>query len=609
MARPKKRGRKLGYKVIKKTVEDPTSKILIPPTSSVNSEEHSVPSWIQEQVNQDFNYQSNPNLKKIGVQIALTQEQIDEYIKCSEDPIYFIEKYVYFMTDEGLQLVKLYDFQKEQIKTYHENRKIIVKTSRQVGKTTVTVGYLLYYMLFNKEKTVGVLAQKEKVATEILSRFKRSYEKIPLWMQQGIVGWNATSVLLENGCRIISEATSTGALRSFTIHILYCDEFAHVPTYIADEFVSSIYPTLSSSKISKMIITSTPLGLNLFYKFWVDANKKDSHPEEWNGFVPLETSWWKVPGRTQEWANEQRRVLGERRYNQEILAEFLGSSNTLIDGKKLRELTFIQPSETLFANSMFVYERPKEGHSYTLSADPSEGKGLDYSAFTIFDITSAPYKVVAKYRDNQVEDIMFANYIKQAAEHYNNAYVIAENNAIGALVLHQLTYELDYDNIFYSFTNEHKEITVNQAASAKVPGIRTTQKLKTQGCLKLKTIIENDQVILNDFDIVSELSTFVLKNNARYAADDNYHDDMMTTLWLFAWLTAQPFFKDISDLNLRKRLFEERERQLVEALPIPPVIESPLYKKPKFEVSDGVMWIPIDVGFDEAVRILQGEDD
>ena len=472
-----------------------------------------------------------------------------------------------------------------------------------------TISYLLHYVLFNKDKTIGILAQKQKVAIELLTRLKVALEYIPLWMQQGIVSWNQTMIELENGSRIISESTSTGAIRGFTINLLYLDEFAHVPTHVAEDFFTSVFPTISSGKTSKIIITSTPFGLNLFYKFWNDAIKKDNDPLNWNGFEAIDVSWKDVPGRTEEWLQQQRKVLGDRKFSQDVLAEFLGSSNTLILGKKLRELVFVQPSESLFDEAMSIYERPKQNHSYALSGDASEGKGLDYAAFTVFDITEAPYRVVAKFRDNKTEDIMFASYIQQVAKHYNEAYVIIENNDIGALVLHHLIYELDYDNCFYSFTNEHAELTVEQQGHAKVPGIKTSSKVKTQGCLKLKTIIENDQLIINDFDIVSELSTFVLQKNRRYAAEDGYSDDLCSCLWLFAWLTIQPFFKDISDLGLRQRLFAERERQTQELMPPVPVFESLNYKKPKLEIDpEGTLWLDSAMSLEEALNILNDKD-
>lgn len=555
----------------------------------------------------DLSFQNNPRLKKMGVKFALDTEQLEEYMKCAVDPIYFIEKYVKFMTDDGLRTVELYSFQKDLIQTFNDNRKVIAKTGRQFGKTTTTIGYMLHYVLFNTEKTVGVLAQKEKVATEILSKIKQSYEYIPMWMQQGISAWNATSIALENGCRILSESTSTGAIRGFTIHLLYLDEFAHVPVHIAEDFITSVYPTISSSKISKIIITSTPNGFNLFYKYWMDANKKVTDFNNWNNFVPIEVNWHQVPGRDEEWLREQKKVLGERKFNQDVLAEFLGSSNTLITSKKLNELVFIQPAESLFDNAMAVFERPQPNHSYCISADPSEGKGLDFSAFTVFDITMAPYKVVAKYRNNTVEDIMFASYIQQTGKHYNEAYVVVESNEIGSLVLYHLLNELEYDNIFYSFTNEHQELTATQATKAKVPGVKTSKKVKAQGTLTLKTIIENDQIILNDFDLVSELSTFVLKKNKTWGAEEGYHDDCVSTLWLFAWLTNQPFFRDISDLNMRSRLFAERERQIAENMPAAPVIISENYRKvPLDKDKDGQIWIPAEMAWDDALKILNG---
>jgi hypothetical protein len=429
-------------------------------------------------------------------------------------------------------------------------------------------------------------------------------------MQQGIVGWNKTTIELENGCRILSESTSTGAIRGFTIHLLYLDEFAHVPSHIAEDFITSVYPTISSSKVAKIIITSTPLGLNLFYRFWMDAIKENSDAANWNGFTAIETTWQDVPGRDQKWADQQKKILGPRKYAQDIEAEFIGSSNTLIDGKKLRELAFIQPIGTYFTDTLAIYEAARAGASYALSADPATGQGLDYSAFSVFDITTSPYRVVAKFRDNKCDDLLFASFIQQTAVHYNNAYVIVENNDIGAMVLRNLITELDYDNCFYSMTEEHSELTVTQASRAKIPGVRTSKKVKTQGCLKLKTLVENNQIIITDFDMISELSTFILTKNKQYGAEDGYHDDTVSTLWLFAWLTQQPFFREISDLNLRSKLYEEREKQMAELMPPPIVVEGRSVRQiPKLEVMDGCVWIDATMSYEDALDILNGKDE
>lgn len=570
----------------------------------------------KERLKEEDQFQSNPRLKKIGVNFDLTMEQIQEYVKCSNDPVYFIEHYVKFMTlDHGITHVTLYDWQKELVYAYRDERQVIVKTCRQAGKTSTTVGFILWYILFHKERTVAVLAQKEKTATEIMTRLKMAYENVPLWMQQGVKAWAATSIELETDTRVISESTAKGAIRGFTINLLYCDELAHVAQHIAEEFMTSVYPTISSGKSAKMIITSTPLGLNLFYKFWQDALKEKKDPVNWNGFRAIEVKWQMVPGRTPEWAQRQLKVLGEHKYAQEIEAEFLGSANTLIAGRKLRLLTFENPIEEQYENvdgikSLKIYEKPRANASYVLSADASEGKGLDYSAFTVIDVTTAPYRVVAKFRDNKVEDIMFASAIQQTALHYNNAYVLVENNAIGALVLHQIVVELDYDNCFFTTTDRGEIEATGQGKAHRTPGIRTSTKTKSQGCAKLKTIVENDQLILNDFDIVSELSTFVLGKNKKWGAEPGYNDDTTATLWLFAWLTTQEYFKDISDLNMRERLFADREKQLRDALPPPPILVDGSPPKPKLEIdASGTMWIPQDMSYQDALLKLNSMDD
>lgn len=568
------------------------------------------PEDIFEQYSQDeVGYLKNPKIKKPGVKIPMTAAQVTEFGKCARSAEYFIENYMKTITlDDGITGIKLWNFQKKAIKTYQQERFVIFKCPRQQGKTTITVGFILWFVLFQKAKTVGVLAQKEKTALEILGRIKMAYEQLPMWIQQGVVEWNKQSIRLENDCRILAEATASGAIRGFTINLLYLDEFAHVPPNIAEDFFTAVYPTISSGKTSKIILTSTPNGLNLFYRFWMDAIKKDTDPKHWNGFHAISARWQDVPGRDQAWADQQKAIL-KGKYEQEIETEFLGSSGTLIDGRTLRNLAHINPIQDMLDNKFQMYEQPITGHLYVLSADPSKGTGLDYSTFSVFDVTTSPWRVVGKFRDNKTDELIFPNYIQQAAMFYNNAYVIIENNEMGALVAHNLVYELEYDNVFYSMADSNAEVTASQSGKAKVIGLKATKKSKMQGCQRLKTLIETQQLIVQDFDCISELSTFVLKKNGQYAAEETYHDDMVSNLWLFAWLTAQPVFKDVSDVNLRERLFDAQTSSLAEQMPPSPIIEDAKNQgRPMFDIWQGAVFIPADVDYNEALRILNGED-
>jgi hypothetical protein len=554
---------------------------------------------------EEISFLSNPRIKKTGVPIEFAPEQMMEIAKCADDPIYFIEKYIKIITvDEGLVPIVLRDYQKDIILAYKDNRYVICKLPRQTGKTTITTGFILWYVLFQQHKTVGILAQKEKIANEILTKIKLAYEHLPMFIQQGVMEWNKSTIAIENGCRIICETTSSGSIRGFAINLLYLDEFAHVPTNIADEFFTSVWPTISSGESSKMIMTSTPNGMNMFYKFWQDAVKQHNNPEEWNGFVAKEVHYSVVPGRDAKWAARELNILKERKFAQEVLCEFIGSSHTLISGKKLRELAYKDPIKSEMEHSLKVYQDPIPNHAYVLSADPSEGKELDYHCFTVFDVTLDVWTVSAKFRNNSIDPMLFASSIYQAALHYNNAYCIVESNAIGADVLKELVRELDYDNCFFSLVLQGDQ-TVEQTAKAKIPGVKTSKRTKMQGCNKLKLLLESNQLIVEDFEMIEELSTFVLQKTGTYAAEPGYNDDTVSTLWLFAWLTNQTVFRDITDLNLRMKLHSERLQRMDEQMPAMPVIESNAYKKVPLQKVGNDLWLDAGTSYEDAIDIIR----
>lgn len=471
------------------------------------------------------NYLGNPRLKRVNMPMQLTEDQVREYVKCAEDPVYFIENYVkVVMLDKGFVQISLYPFQKDAIDKFNKNRRIIVKAGRQVGKTTMVVGYILWYVLFNTDKSVAILANKASTAREILSRIKLAYEALPHWIQQGVKTWNKGDIELENGCRILANSTASSAIRGFSISLLYLDEFAFVPTNIADEFFTSVYPTISSGTESKILISSTPNGMNHFYKMWNDA------VEDNNGFTHISANWREVPGRDQKWADEQFRVLGEQKFMQEMECEFLGSSGTLISAVALRAMSFSKPIANTGIENLRVYEEVQPDHLYFCVVDTSRGKGLDYSAFTVIDATTLPYKVVATYKDNEISPLVYPAILKQVGTYYNNAYQLVETNDNGQQIVDILFDDYEYENILS--TVEHgksklnKKLLVNFGFGQKSGrGIKTTKSVKRLGCSVLKNLIERQQLLVTDYDIISELSTFV-SNGVSYEAEEGSHDDL-----------------------------------------------------------------------------------
>ena len=502
-------------------------------------------------------YLGNPSLKRINMPMQLTEEQIREYIKCSKDPIYFIENYVKIITlDKGFVQIKLYPFQKEAVKDINDNRRVIVKAGRQVGKTTMVVGYILWYILFNQDKFVAILANKAPTAREILNRVKIAYESLPLWIQQGVKVWNKGDIELENNCRIMATSTASSAIRGYSISLLYLDEFAFVPSNIADEFFTSVYPTISSGTQSKILISSTPNGMNHFYRMWTEAVEGQS------GFKHIEANWRQVPGRDQAWADDQRRILKDEKFLQEMECEFMGSAGTLLSSAALKSLAFVKPIH-LSENGIKVYQAPIPEHNYVIVADTSRGRGLDYSAFSVIDVTSMPYKQVCIYKDNNISPLVYPSIIRRVGEYYNSAYVLIEINDNGQQVVDSLFDEYEYENILSTVEIKGKIAVTWGYGNRSYRGVRTTKSVKRLGCSIMKNLIEAQQLIIQDFDTISELSTFI-SNGTSFEASEGSHDDLVMTLVLFAWLTNQKFFSELTNTDIRLKLYEEQMKQIEE---------------------------------------------
>jgi hypothetical protein len=501
-------------------------------------------------------YKGNPNLKAENVQIEFTSDQVQEYLRCKSDPVYFALNYIKIVSlDEGLVPFEMYDFQKDLIKNFHENRFNIAKLPRQTGKSTTVVSYLLHYALFNDNIRIAILANKAETARELLGRLQLSYENLPKWLQQGVGSWNKGSLELENGSKIVAASTSSSAVRGNSFNIIFLDEFAFIPNHIAEQFFSSVYPTISSGKSTKVIIISTPNGMNMFYKLWHDAEKGR------NGYIPLEVHWSAVPGRDAAWKEETIRNTSERQFTQEFECEFLGSVDTLIAPSKLRSMVYEDPITR--NKGLDIYESPQKDHTYMMTVDVARGTGKDYSAFIIFDITQFPYKVVGKYRDNEIKPILFPAIVDKIARSFNNSYVLVEVNDIGDQVASILQYDLEYQNLLMCSMRGRAGQLVGQGFSGKKTqlGVKMSKTVKKVGCSNLKTIIEDEKLLIKDYEIISELTTFIQKNQS-FEAEDGCNDDLAMCLVIFSWLIVQDYFKEMTDNDIRKRIYEEQKNQI-----------------------------------------------
>ena len=507
-------------------------------------------------------YLGNPKLKKANVEMEFTPDQIQEIGKCARDIEYFCEQYMKIVSiDEGLIAYEPYDYQKEIMHKVQDNRFVICKMPRQTGKTTTMAAVILHFALFNPDFNIAILANKATTAREILGRIQLAYEALPWFLQQGIVEWNKGNIELENGSKVFASSTSATAVRGMSINMVYLDEFAFVPHTVQEEFFASVYPTISSGTSSRVLITSTPNGMNLFYKIWDDAEKKK------NDYVTMSVDWWDVPGRDEEWKAQTIRNTSERQFAVEFECEFLGSSNTLIDANKLRMLTFDNPIR--YNDTLKVFHDPIPEHIYAITVDTSRGVGNDYSAFVVVDVTEPTYKVVATFRNNTIAPMLYPKFIVTAAKMYNDAVVMVEINDIGAQVADIIHNEYEYEGLIKAQWKGRAGQLVGGGfgGGESQLGVRTTSSLKRIGCSSLKTIVENDRLIISDFDVLSELTTFVAnKRGTNYEAGDGMTDDLAICLVLFAWLTDQDYFKQLTDIDIRKNLYRQNEQAIEDEL-------------------------------------------
>lgn len=504
-------------------------------------------------------YLGNPLLKSAHVPQDWTEEQVGEYIRCQQNPLHFVSEHIKIVSlDEGLIPFDVRDYQKDMIDRFHNERFVICKMARQSGKSTTILAYLLHYILFNENVSVAILANKKTTAMELLGRLQLAYEHMPKWLQQGILIWNKGNIELENGSKILASSTSGSAIRGGSFNIIFLDEFAFVPSNISEEFFSSVYPTISSGKTTKVFIVSTPNGMNLFYKLWTDAEEKQ------NDYSPISVHWSQVPGRDQEWKEKTIRNTSDRQFQQEFECSFLGSSNTLISTEKLLSLAYKTP--VYQQGGLDVYQEPILGHTYVMVCDVARGVGLDYSAFSLFDVTKQPYRQVAKYRKNDISPMLYPNVIFTAAQKYNEAFVLVEVNDIGQQVADILYHDMEYENMMMVTMHGRNGQQIGGGFSKNVSmGIRTTKQVKRIGCATLKDMIERDNLIIEDFDTISELTTFIGKSTS-WEADDGTHDDLVMCCVLFSWLVQQRYFRELTDQDIREKMFSEQMKMIEEEM-------------------------------------------
>ena len=501
-------------------------------------------------------YLGNPNLKKANIAQEFSPEEVQEYLKCADDPVHFILNYIKIVSlDEGVIPFTMYDFQVDMVKSFHDNRFNIAKLPRQSGKSTIVTAYLLWYVLFNPNVNVAILANKAATAREMLGRLQLSYENLPKWLQQGILQWNRGSLELENGSKILAASTSASAVRGMSFNVIFLDEFAFVPNHIADQFFSSVYPTVSSGKSTKVIIISTPHGMNMFYKLWHDAEQGK------NEYLPTEVHWSQVPGRDAAWKEQTIKNTSEQQFKVEFECEFLGSVDTLISPSKLRTMPYVEPIAQ--NKGLAIYERVEAEHNYIITVDVARGTSNDYSAFVVVDTTTMPYKVVARYRNNEIKPIIFPNIIIDVARNYNQAYILCEVNDIGGQVADIIQFDLEYENLLMAAMRGRAGQQLGQGFSGKKTqlGVKMSSAVKQVGCSNLKALIEEDKLLIPDYETIAELTTFIVKGQS-FAAEDGCNDDLAMCLVIFGWMAMQEYFKQMHDNDVRQRIYDDQRESI-----------------------------------------------
>ena len=532
------------------------------------------------------NYLGNPNLFKAHTKKEYTEHEIREIAKCMDDPIYFIKNYIKIVNiDEGLIPFDMYKFQEKMVDTFHNNRFSICKLPRQSGKSTTIIAYLLHQVIFNDNINVAILANKSTTARDLLGRLQLAYENLPTFLQQGVLNWNKGSLELENGSKLLAAATSSSAIRGGSFNIIFLDEFAFIPANISEQFFSSVYPTISSGKKSKVLIVSTPHGMNMFYKLWNDAEHKR------NDYVPIEVHWTEVPGRDEKWKEETIRNTSEAQFATEFECEFVGSVDTLLNPSKIRTMSHKNP--VVSNQGLDMYEQPIKGRDYVITVDVARGTVKDYSAFVVFDVSQMPYRIVAKYRNNEIKPLLFPHTIERVAKNYNNAHVCVEVNDVGHQVADALQFELEYTNLLMCMMKGRAGQILGGGFSKRGAqlGVRMTKQVKRIGCTNLKTLIEGDKLIIQDFNMIEELSTFVRRGQS-WQAEEGSNDDLVMCLVIFAWISNQRYFKELTDQDIRARMYEEQQNAIEQDMAPFGFLDDGL-EEDKIIDDKGEVWTPV----------------
>lgn len=537
-----------------------------------------------EEIN--YSLSTNPFLKRAHIKHQFSDDQLLELKRCLESPLYFFRNHYWVKTADGDEvLFDPYPYQIRILEALLENRLVIGNIGRQLGKSTIIIAFFLYNIIFFENREILLLSKTEEAAKELLVRIKFAYEKIPMWMQQGVVKNDAKTFELENKSKIKVAATTDTAGRSGSYWAVFADEFAFVQANMAQEFYTAALPTISSGKNTKFIIISTPNGMNLFYKLFMDAKKNR------NGFVWVDAHWSEHPGRDQAWAEGLIKAMGPEKFNQEFLAEFSGASDTLISSVYLK--TMVHDEAIFFQENFHAWEMPIPGHRYVTCVDISEGIGQDYTVVSVIDVTSLPYKMVGKYRDNRTSIMILPFIIKDISSKYNDAYSFIEiggcSKNVGDQVARTLYYDLQYEYVLcttFAAGRGGKKIRFAPDGKAEL-GVKMTQSVKSEGCSNLKHLVETQTLMIPDFEVIEEFSNFKKIGNT-FKAEEGNHDDIVMSLVLFGWLSKAVDFETLTSTKVDEGDYLEEHQLLPD-----PIVFNGLEKD--YMVEHGLVWELVDM--------------
>lgn len=510
----------------------------------------------KDKQNRRSRYMGLPNLKRANINIKWTQEMVDEWMHCRDDILYFAETYCAIThIDHGVIKVQLRDYQKDMLEIMAGNRLSVSKLSRQLGKTTVVAIFLAWFACFNKDKNIGILAHKGSMSAEVLDRTKQAIELLPDFLQPGIVEWNKNSIELDNGSAISAYAASPDAVRGNSFSLIYIDECAFIPNF--NDAWLAIQPVITSGRHSKIIITTTPNGMNHFYDIWTASIEKNSNGKSKNGFVPYEAQWDSVKSRLYNdddifddgWEFSSNAIGGSsiEQFRQEHIGVFAGGTGTLISGMKLAILRD-SPQINVGDSTFYKYKEPDPTRKYIATLDSAEGRGQDYHCMNIIDVTDEQWEQVAVLHSNSISHLILPDIILKHLIDYNEAPIYIELNSTGVSIAKTLYSDLEYEGVICdSFIDL---------------GMKQTKRTKAVGCSTLKDLVEKDKLKLNHKATILELRVFIEKG-VSWAAEEGFHDDCVMSLVIFGWLSTQQKFAEFIDKD-EHRLASDIFRQELE---------------------------------------------